>query len=287
MLPPEFILVTDSHMPKIFLFLFFTVLTLSARSQPATVSGRPFARGEHLTYHIYFHSTVTGSVKAGNFELLLTDEQQLLNGRRTLHAIARGKTDWALDVFYKVDDRFESYMDDVSLLPMLALRRIKETDFFRDQDLIFDHAKKSASYKDNLKKKGRILSIEDGTLDILSAVYQLRAADFPTSGTFTKTISYVFSDSLRSSTLRFSGPEMIKTRFGPMECIKVQPEVIIGSVFRTRYPLTIWVSNDPNRLPVRVESEIVMGKVRVELIQWEGLRFPFNAAKTKKSPQGK
>lgn len=265
------------------LMTFFVTTTFLAAAQPSPAGSLPFAPGEHLTYAIYFHSGVTGSVKAGNFELFLLTEKQVIDGRSTLHAIARGKTDWALDVFYKVDDRFESFMDEENLLPLLALRRIRETDFFRDQDLIFDHARGRAAYRDNLKKTGRDIGIEKNTLDVLSAVYQLRAADFPANGQGSKRISYIFSDSLRESRIRFAGTEIIKTRFGLVECVKVQPEVLIGSVFRTTYPLTVWVSNDANHLPVRVESEIVLGKVRVELLSWKGLCHEFRALRTKKS----
>lgn len=270
--------------PRNFLLvLFASLIHLTVFAQVPAVRNTAFAEGEHLTYQINFYSFITGSVPAGNFELIVAGEKTSINNQNTFHCIARGRTQWAFDFFYTVNDRFESFIDESTLLPLLALRRIQETDYIRNQDLVFDHSNHKATFKDNIKGITRVISTSSTTLDLLSAVYYLRAMELPTADqTRDVQISYIFSDSLRNATIKFLGTETVQTAHGKVNCIKVQPQVIKGSVFKATYPLTVWISNDKNRIPVLVESEIVMGKVRVELVSWAGLLNPFSALITQK-----
>lgn len=267
------------------LLLFIGMLV---NAQVPALTNPAFAEGEHLSYHINFYSLLTGSVKAGDFELIVDPAKTDINNTSTFHCVARGRTTWAFDFFYKVNDRFESFVDENSLLPLLALRRIRETDFIRDEDLVFDRKSSKVTFKNNIKGKTRIIPASSGTMDILSAVYYLRSVKLPSAdGIGDIKISYIFSDSLRTSTIKFLGKETLQTDFGEVECIMIKPQVLKGSVFSSSFPLKIWITNDNNRIPVLVESEIVMGKVRVELVSWKGLKNPFTSLKTAKTDNRK
>jgi hypothetical protein len=62
---------------------------------------------------------------------------------------------------------------------------------------------------------------------------------------------------------------------GKVRCIKLKPQVLTGNVFKDPYPVTLWVSDDKNKIPIMAESAIIVGKVKLELIYYEGLRNPF------------
>lgn len=264
------------------ILLLSATLLLSAAGFPQAPAGLnvAFREGEQLHYHINFYSILTGQVKAGDFDLTVAGEKKSLNNLSTYHCIASGMTTWDFDFFYKVNDRFETFIDEYSLYPVLALRRIRETDFIRNEDLVFDQKGQRITYKNNLKGNSRLIRANRETLDLLSAVYYLRTVKIPSGDMNAEVmISYVFADSLRTSTIKFMGTETLRTSIGQVNCIKVKPQVLVGNVFSSEYPLTVWITNDQNRLPVLVESRIVLGKVRVELVSWSGLRNPFHALK--------
>jgi hypothetical protein len=250
----------------------------SSRGQYPAKVNTCFNRGEKLEYAVYFHSLLTGNVKAGVFVMEVTTESREVNDRPTYHYIATGQSRGAFHLLYQINDRFESYTDEASLLPLLTLRRINEDDYKRNQDHIFDHKNHKVVYKDNIKGSSRTIDCPAGIHDILSVVYYLRNADASREGDIQNyNVSYMFNDSVYSSKVLVSGPVSIRTGIGKIECIKVRPQVLIGNVFSSKYPLTVWVSNDKNRIPVLVESEILLGSIRVELVKWTGLKNPFTA----------
>lgn len=265
-----------------YLSLFIAIMLLGASSfaqYPAQVN-TTFDRGEELKFAVYFHSLLTGNIRAGVFEMKVTGENKSINGRSTYHYIATGKGSGAFSVFYKINDRFESYADEASLLPLLSMRRINENDYIRNQDHIFDHKNKQILYKDNLKGISRTISSASNVHDILSVVYSLRNAAASNDGTVDSyQVSYVFNDSIYSSHVKIAGIETVQTSIGKVSCIKVQPQVLTGKVFSTSYPLTLWISNDANHIPILIESEIILGSIRLELIFWSGLKNPFSALK--------
>jgi hypothetical protein len=160
------------------------------------------------------------------------------------------------------------------------MRRISENDYVRDQDHIFDHKNRQIIYKDNLKGTAVTIASVSNVHDILSAVYYLRNINITKEGgPDFYLVSYVFNDSIHTSKVNIGGLEIIQTSIGKVRCIKVQPQVLTGKVFSTAYPLTVWISDDQNHIPILIESEILLGRIRLELISWSGLKNPFNALK--------
>ncbi len=263
--------------------LFSTALAFIALqliAQYPAVNNTAFAAGEKLTYRIYYHSALTGSVTAGKAVFEVSAESRKISGRETHHIVVDGSTQGAFNFFYKVKDRFESFVDIESLLPLLFLRRINEDGYIRNQDQVYDHVNRVVHFKDNLQGTQSKIPVPAGTHDILSAIYYLRNADvFAQEEGNTVKLRYVFADSLYTSQIRIAGYETVQTGIGKVSCIKVQPQVLTGSVFSEQYPLTVWVSNDKNRLPVMARSEILVGSVRMELVSWSGLKNPFSALK--------
>ena len=73
------------------------------------------------------------------------------------------------------------------------------------------------------------------------------------------------------------GKETIKTRHGKFNAIKLKPLLLKGSVFEGGEKMTIWVTDDANHIPVRVESPIVVGSVKIDLLRCENPKNPITA----------
>jgi hypothetical protein len=74
---------------------------------------------------------------------------------------------------------------------------------------------------------------------------------------------------------RFLGYENLKTKFGIVPCIKFRPYVDEGRIFSENGGLSLWVSNDKNRIPIRVVADLRVGSIDVDLENFGGLKHPF------------
>ena len=91
--------------------------------------------------------------------------------------------------------------------------------------------------------------------------------------------------------IHYIGRETIKTKYGKFNAIKLKPlllkgnvfeddeKLLEGSVFEGSEKMTIWITDDSNHIPVRIESPIAVGRVKVDLMQYENLKYSLTAFK--------
>jgi hypothetical protein len=76
--------------------------------------------------------------------------------------------------------------------------------------------------------------------------------------------------------LLFLGKEIVKTKFGKVKSLKFRPMVQTGRVFKKQESLTIWISDDENKIPLLIKADLAVGSLRADLDQFKGLAHPFN-----------
>ena len=79
--------------------------------------------------------------------------------------------------------------------------------------------------------------------------------------------------------IKFMGTEVIHSGFGKIKCYKFHPVVQKGRVFKTEEDMTVWLSADESKVPVRVQTNILVGAVKMDLIEYSGLTSVLNKAK--------
>jgi len=189
-----------------------------------------------------------------------------------------GKTKGAFNWFFKVYDRYETYVDEQTLAPWLFLRRVDEGGYIINQDITFNQHKNMAYFVDNHRPRTNNMPTPEYIHDILSAIYYARTVDISKmdeNGEFK--VQFMLDDTIYSTKVIYLGKETIKTSFGKVRCIKIKPQVLTGTVFKDPYPVTIWVTDDKNKIPIIGESSILVGKVKMELIEYSGLKNPFSS----------
>ena len=67
---------------------------------------------------------------------------------------------------------------------------------------------------------------------------------------------------------------MIKTKFGKVKCLVLRPVLQKGRVFKDEESMTIYVTDDANKIPILIQSELLVGSIKIELADYEGLRNP-------------
>lgn len=259
-------------MNRIFvILLFFCCVTVNAQSY-RSIPNKAFVRGEILTFRVAFNSALTGSITGGKATLEITDEEKLIENRNTYHVVGIGKTTGIIEMIYKVNDRFESYFDQDALIARQFIRRTRENTYKKDDLVIFRQRDKLAV---SLTK---IVKVPANVQDVISAFYYARTldiSDLKPGETFE--IPFFLDDSVYHSRVIYKGRETVKTKLGKFRCVAFQPMVATGYAFDDPYPITIWITDDANRLPVLIDSEQSVGRARVELISYSGLANPITA----------
>jgi hypothetical protein len=237
-----------------------------------TIKNQAFRRGEKLDYRVYYHSALTGNVTAGEGTLEVKADNRKFNDRNTIHIVGIGKSKGAFNWFYKVDDRFETYIDEEAMFPWMFVNRTREGGYKKDDDVTFYHDSGKAVSRNATTR------LPENVQDFVSGFYYARTLDIskvPKGGGFN--VPFFLNDSVYTSRIIFEGRDVIKTELGTFNCLKFKPMVIKGDVFSDPYPMTIWVTDDKNRIPVLFESAVIVGSVRMELIDYTGLANPVTA----------
>jgi hypothetical protein len=224
---------------------------------------------------MYYNSFMTGNVTAGEATIKVNKKSPIDS---TYHIKAVGETKGAFRWFYDVHDEFESFVHMRMLKPLRFKKRIQEGDYRSSNDVRFDYKKKQATWVNAQKNKRGKVRIPENVQDLLSALYYARNLDLDSveiNDVFR--IDFFMDDTVYATQLRYTGLEVIETSIGKIECMKFVPSVQKGQVFKEETPLTVYVTNDRNRIPVFAESEIQVGRVRMELIEYGGLKNAFKS----------
>jgi hypothetical protein len=231
-----------------------------------------FARGEKLKFKAYYDSYVTGKVTAGIATLEVEQSAKQVDGRNVYHLVGEGHTKGAFNWFYKVADRFESFMDEEYLFSWSFIRRTREGDYKYSDDVKFNQYSGTALSTRANKK------IPPGTQDVLSAFYYTRTLDLSNLGPGQNVpVIFYLDDSLYVSQIQFVGKEEVITDLGRFRCLRFKPMVATGNVFSQPYPMDVWVTDDKNRLPVLAKSAVIVGSVKLELTGYSGLANPLTS----------
>jgi hypothetical protein len=233
------------------------------------VPNETFFPGEYLKYRVYYDSWMTANLTAGYGIMEIDTGLVTVAGRKTYHITVTGNSTGLFSVFYKVRDRFETFIDQEGMMPLKFNRRTREGSYKRDDEVLFDHVRKIAHSTRASKE------ITPYVQDIVSAFYYVRNMNFDTAEVNDAYyLDFFLDDSLYHSEIIFEGREWVDTEFGEIYCMKFKPKVAVGDIFQEPYPMELWVSDDRNKIPVLMRSAVFIGSVKIELVDYSGLLYP-------------
>lgn len=226
------------------------------------VKNEAFKRGEMLTFRLHY-----GIIDAGEATLSITDETRKLGGRKTFHIVGLGKSKGAFDWFFKVRDRYETYIDEQSIVPWLFVRRVNEGGYKIEQDYIFNHFSKKVDVGG-----GEMHPIEPNMQDMLSAFYAARTFDLSAAKpNQIYSINCFMDKEVWPLKIKFIGRETITTDLGTFRCLKFRPIVQKGRVFKKEEDLNVWITDDKNHIPIKGQADVLVGSIKMELTKYSGL----------------
>lgn len=254
------------------LFFLMVPAAFPAKDSVTYVEEIPFQRGESGKYRVYYDSWLTSGLSAGIGIISIKDDVRQFNGRNTFHLEVIGKSVGLFNWFFRVNDRFESFVDEETIIPYHFIRRTEEGSFRYEDDVYFDHENKIATSTREVK------TIPEGIKDIVSAFYYMRTIDFTDAKAGDEFfLDFYLDDSAYVSKIIFEGREVIETSLGKFRCLRFKPMVAQGEIFQEPYPMTLWVTDDKNKAPILGKSKVIVGSIKLELVKIKGLKYPMEA----------
>lgn len=246
-------------------------LPLKQTSSFRTVNQKAFKTGEYLEYEASY-----GWMDAAKVTLEIQPQHKIVNNRPTFHIVGKGKTQGTFSWFFKVDDHYETFIDKDALVPHKFIRRVKEGGYELERDVIFHQNLDSAVViQKGLNNVG--YKTTHNTQDLLSAFYYARTLDLSSAKVGDIfTIQTFFDRENYPLRIKFLGRETIETSTGEFNCLKFRPLLQEGRVFKEEEDMTIWISDDQNKVPVRLKTDLLIGSMKMDLIACKNLQAPIN-----------
>ena len=237
-----------------------------------------FAVGEWFKFRIHY-----GVLNAGYATVEVKEAS--LNNKKVFHVVGKGYTTGMSRFFFKVDDLYESYFDKETGIPYQFVRKINEGGYIKNQEGFFNQTENKVFVKDYKNETQKTLEIAKNAQDILSTFYYLR--NYPKIDKLVPgesvAIDMFFDDETTKFKLKFLGREDITTKFGVVPAMIFRPLVQSGRVFKEEESLTVWVSDDNNKLPLRIKASLAVGSIKADLDSFKGLKHTFTVKRKVKN----
>lgn len=245
------------------------ILALMLLFATTAFSQGSFDTGEYFKFRIHY-----GLISAGYATLEVKDAVR--NNKKVHHVVGRGYTTGMTKFFFGVEDNYESYFDKTTGKPYQFIRKINEGGYIKNQEGFFNQAANTVLVKDYKYNRQKTFSVTENVQDIVSTFYYLRnhpKVDNLAVGE-SITIDMFFDEEVTKFKLKYLGRENVRTKFGVVPTMIFRPYVQSGRVFKEQESLTVWISDDENKVPIRIKADLAVGSLKADLEEYKGLVKP-------------
>ncbi len=265
---------------KFVICLLFVITSFSTFAQSCEIENTSFKYGERVDYTIYYY---LAGVWVGAGEVFFNVDSMNIKGQNFYHFNSEGETFRKYDWIYKVRDHYETYMNAETMKPLRFKRIVNEGGTHIIEDYVFNHYTNVAytlrqMNKDEPYVKDTVI-LEDCNYDVLSMIYVARNLGYSNLNQGDKIPIKIFLDNeSHDSYIEYLGKENLKIKgVGEFRCIKFAPLLIEGTIFNAGAGMTVYVTDDKNRVPILIETPILVGSIRARVSSMNGLRFPLDS----------
>lgn len=243
-------------------------------SDPCASHDIVFQDGEEITYKLFYNWNFVW-LSAGEVIFRVEDIGD------SYHFSAVGRTFRSYEWFFKVRDRFDCYVDKDSFKPTRSSRQIQEGKHREYDDTEFDFENLVAVSEIGKTPETRETTeteINSCVHDILSCMYQVRNLEVQELPKETELPLSIYLDKkIYDLNMIYKGQEVKRVRgMGKCNTLLLEPQLIVGDVFKDDKGMKIWASDDENRIPLMIESPVSVGSVKAVLKNYQGAKYPFH-----------
>jgi hypothetical protein len=218
-----------------------------------------FQPGEKILYVIKY-----GFVPSG-FATLEVPAVETVNGRPAYHIVSRAKTNKGTDIFFKVRDRNESWMDVESLCSLRFHQNLREGFHRRQTRTDYDHpAGRFVYWK---KRKGKEYTEEGGipafVQDVLSSLYYIRTQPLEVGKDYTLDVNS--GGKTWPLKVHVKRKKKVRVPAGKFDCLHIEPILAGEGIFQQEGKLEVWLTDDHRKIPVLMRSRVMVGAFDAEM----------------------
>lgn len=237
----------------------FFLLNLSssviAQNKKCDYNYYPIVTPEVLRYKIYY-SLAGAFIGAG--EVTFSTKKIHQQSKPVYYLSGRGYTYSAYDWIYRVRDVYECWVDSATARPIQSKRNIEEGGRRLQQQTTFNYLSMMA-YAGSKKTP-----ITGCIQDVLSAIYYARQINFDNYKPGQQHLFNMYlDDTVYPISITYLGKKFIKTRHGNYQTLMFKPSLIEGTIFKAGDNMTVYVTDDRYKIPVYIETPIIVGSIKV------------------------
>jgi len=218
----------------------------------------PFKAGEVLEFDVGWSSYVT----AGNATVTVKEKKASYDST-AYYVVAEGRPTALLSKLYTLYYKADTLIDVYSLLPQRGSLYVEEGKRHRMKTTTFNQTTRKAKYEvQTTTHVEKDLALPGFTQDALSALYVLRSIPMKAGDKFNMPVTD--AGDVYKVQMQVAGLESLKTPLGTINALKIVP-VITTTKGDPPRGLSIWLSDDARRLPLKIEAQLAVGKFVVSL----------------------
>ncbi len=257
------------------ILLSFTLIISSSSGQDRYryIENDSFGKGEILKFRVHWKF-----VNAAEATMEISDTHYNVNGRPCYKIDVYGKTVGLVDVAIRIRDQWGAYVDTASILPQKAYRYMEEGKYRKNEMINFNHSKDVATVlrldKETRKlKEKEEFEVPNNVLDIVGGYYFLRTIDYSQykAGDMIEMKGF-FDDEVYDIYVKFLGREEVKTKLGTFNSIVIAPILPDNNFFSGDDPVRVWISDDLNKVPLKIKAELGVGALEIDIKEMKNLR---------------
>jgi hypothetical protein len=268
-------------MKKIFGLAFILIISFfsfTSRENKTPLIPINYGPKESFEFRVHY-----GFITAGEAKIEVSDQYYYLNKKICMKAVCTGRSSGSFDLVLRIRDSWTTYIDTVTKVSQKSSRDIEEGKYRLKEVVQFNYQGKKAvvDWENRHKKKGHEeYAIATDLQDIVSGAYYLRVIDYDKLKiNDIIELTAFFENKLYPMKIRYKGKEQIKTDFGKINAIRLAPIMPENGLFEGENSIRLWLSDDKNRLPLKIQADMFVGAVEVDLKGYRNLKYPINFKK--------
>mgnify|MGYP006268408997 CR=1 FL=1 len=234
---------------------------------------RAFQHGEYLKFRMDY-----GFINAGYASLEVAEKPVMVDGHACYHIIGKGWSNATWDKIYKIRDRYESWVDQDKLVSRRFERYLNEGKFHSIQKVRFEQEQGKARYYDP-NRGDQTYRVPKQVQDVLSAFFYARSRyDHRNLEVGDRISLRNFLDrKVYGLEAQMLARETIEVGDHTFKALKFDLLIEEAGFITDGSEIHFWISDDLNKIPLRIECELMIGSLDCDLIEWRGLRHPLTS----------